>query len=336
MGRSSPYVSLEEERRTDERDSDEATAPIPFFILTGFLGAGKTTLLNRLLSAPQGQRIAVLVNDVGQINVDRKLIAAEAGDLIELSGGCVCCQIDLQRDLFTGVDDLVRRAKPDVVILETTGIADPGVLLAAFDEVESRRRRVRPAGVICVVDTEVGLAGEARIEWRAQLAAADRVVLSKTERAQAAAIVALHAALEVLSPGIERAAFPSSEEGTQALARFLLSPRVVRRPMPSAVEHRHSQLTISSFVDESALVEAPLMALIESLGSALVRMKGHARLIDDAGSRWAYIERAGLRTEVHDRPPPPGQTRAELVFILDAGTIDEESLRRRLWACRAG
>ena len=338
MGRSSPYVSLEEERQRDERgrSSEEAHAPIPFFILTGFLGAGKTTLLNRLLSAPQGQRIAVLVNDVGQINIDRQLITADAGDLIELSGGCVCCEIDLQRDLFTGVDDLVQRAKPDVVILETTGIADPGVLLAAFEEIEARRRQVRPAGVICVVDAEVGLAGEARPEWRAQLLAADRVVLSKTERADAAGLVALHAVLEQLAPGAERAGFPPSQEGTQALARFLLAPHATRKATPTALAHRHSQLTVCSFADEAALLEPPLLALIDSLGAALVRMKGYARLVNAAGTRWAYIERAGLHTEVHDRTPPVGQTRSELVFIVDAGTIAEEALRRRLWACRAG
>src|SRR5688572_30466447 len=151
MGRSSPYVSVAEERRRARVDAPPRPA-VPFFILTGFLGAGKTTLVNRVLGAPQGRRIAVLVNDVGQINVDRALIQAEAGDLIELSGGCVCCQVDLQRDLFSGVDDLIERARPDVVLLETTGIADPSVLLAAFDADPARRRSATPSGVICALD----------------------------------------------------------------------------------------------------------------------------------------------------------------------------------------
>ena len=76
-----------------------------------------------------------------------------------------------------------------MVLLETTGIADPGVLMTAFDEVETRRRRVTPSGVVCVIDAEVGLAGEARPEWRAQVDASDAFVLSKIERTTARELV---------------------------------------------------------------------------------------------------------------------------------------------------
>jgi G3E family GTPase len=332
MGRSSPYVSLEEERR--RAAPPERT--IPLCLLTGFLGAGKTTLLNRLLSAPQGKRIAVLVNDVGQINVDRQLLSERAGDLIELSGGCVCCQIDLQRDLWSGVDDLIERTSPDVVVLETTGIADPRVLLEAWEKVPERTRAVVPSGVVCVVDAELGLRGAARPEWSAQLEAADRIVLTKLDRADAASLPALHARLLELAPKAERAAFPSSEEGTRALAQFLLEERKVRSARGGEAAHRHSQLNVCSFADDGALLEAPLRALVEGLGEALVRMKGHAWLVGDAGRRYAYVERAGLRTSVEDREAGRG-ARTELVLIVDAsaaGALDEEALRRQLWACR--
>jgi G3E family GTPase len=330
MGRSSPYVSLEEERK-------QRAAParvVPFFLLTGFLGAGKTTLLNRLLSAPQGKRIAVLVNDVGQINVDRQLLSAQAGDLIELSGGCVCCKIDLQRDLWSGVDDLIERAAPDVVVLETTGIADPRVLLDAFAEVEERKGNVAPSGVICVVDAEVGLDGEKRPEWRAQLECADRIVLTKLDRADVAMLPAFHARLAEIAPNAERVAFPQTEEGTVSLARFLIEPRAVKKVR--AHEHRHTQLDVTSYVDDAALLEAPLRALLEELGGALVRLKGHARIAGPGGERWCYVERAGRATSIEARPGPPG--RAELVFIMESGaesSLSDEGLRRRLWACRA-
>ena len=328
MGRSSPYVSLEEER--DAR-AEAARDPVPFLILTGFLGAGKTTLLNRFLSAPQGRRVAVLVNDVGQINIDRKLIEADAGDIIELSGGCVCCQIDLQRDLFSGVDDLVERAQPDLVVLETTGIADPGVLLAAFDEVQSRRRHVTPAGVVCVVDAELGLAAESRPEWTAQLTAADRIVLTKLERASS--IGALHARLEGLAPGVERAAFPTGKEGDHVLARYLLDMRAhARRAAPGP--HRHSQLSVFAFSEATTLALEPLQKLIEDLGVALVRCKGFAHVVDAGEARWLYVERAGVRTTYEPREPVGNHT--ELVFIVEERSISEESLRRQLWACRVG
>ncbi len=334
---------------------------MPFFLLTGFLGAGKTTLLNRLLAAPHGRRIAVLVNDVGKINVDRGLIAARSGDLIELTGGCVCCRVDLQRDLMSGVDDLVERARPDAVVLETTGIAEPAVLLAALDEVPERRRTVVAAGVVCVVDAEVGPEGERRPEWRAQIEAADRLVLSKTDRAPlgtslalqahlgvdhadhtrgddgapAAAIAALHARLAELAPEAERAAFPPGDEATRALARYLLAPRTPARRSPTAPGPGHGQLMVITLVEDAPLAEAPLTALLESLGESLVRLKGFARIAGTSGVRWAFVERAGRSLEIADRAPPTGVTRSELVFIVEGGGIDEESLQRRLWACRA-
>jgi G3E family GTPase len=329
VGRTSPFVSLEEDRRRDAGEQADRPA-VPFIVLTGFLGAGKTTLLNRVLAAPQGKRVAVLVNDIGQINIDRQLIARDEGDLIELTGGCVCCEIDLQRDLFSGVDDLAVRAKPDVIVLETTGIADPRVLLAAFDEVEARRRRVVPSGVVCVVDAEVGTAGEARPEWAAQLASSDRVVLTKLERARD--LPALHARLGVLAPDAERAAFPATEEGTHALVPFLLAPRKVSRS-PAPMKHAHSQLSAYAIAESAPYLEAPLLALIHGLGDALVRLKGWARVVGmDGATRTVFLERAGLATTSTNAPP---RDRSELVFIVEAGTLDEETLRRRLWACRA-
>jgi G3E family GTPase len=317
------------------------TALIPMHLVTGFLGAGKTTLLNRLLSAPQGKRIAILVNDVGQINVDRRLLAGQAGDLIELTGGCVCCQVDLQRDLFSGVDDLIERARPDAVVLETTGIADPRVLLAAFDASDEngqpRRRSAVPMGVTCVVDAELGLDGERRPEWRAQVQAADRIVLTKIERASAESLRALHARLAELAPDAERAAFPDGaerEEASQSLARFLLEPKTLKSRRAVVPAHVHAQLSVSTFVSDAPLLEAPLTTLLETLGEQLVRMKGWAQLRGDDGIRWAYLERAGRRLSIETRQPPAGVSRSELVFILDPGPIDDETLRRRLWACR--
>jgi G3E family GTPase len=332
MGRSSPYLSVAEERRR-ARGEGPARPAVPFFILTGFLGAGKTTLVNRLLSAPQGRRIAVLVNDVGQINIDRALIQAEAGDLIELSGGCVCCQVDLQRDLFSGVDDLIERARPDVVLLETTGIADPSVLLHAFLADAERTRSAIPSGVACALDAEIGIDGETRPEWRAQVAAADRLVLTKVDRAAAERVSALHARLRELRPEVERAAFPPGEAGDQALARYLLAGRPSSRAPARTTAHAHAQLSVCSYDDEAALLEAPLRALLDELGPALVRAKGWARVLAGREARWTWIEVAGRMTVLEPRDPPAGRDRAALVFLVEAQAISEEALRRRLWAC---
>ena len=81
--------------------------PVPLIILTGFLGAGKTTILNRVLGAQHHLRIAVLVNELGRIDIDAGLIRARAGDVLELSGGCVCHQIGVQRELWSALHDVV-------------------------------------------------------------------------------------------------------------------------------------------------------------------------------------------------------------------------------------
>ncbi len=98
--------------------------PIPVTVIGGYLGSGKTTLLNQLLSQTVGQRIAVLVNDFGDIGIDGDLIAAADGDTITLTNGCVCCRIgsDLMTALWSVRD---RQDPPEHLIIEASGIADP-------------------------------------------------------------------------------------------------------------------------------------------------------------------------------------------------------------------
>src|SRR4051812_49534474 len=118
---------------------------VPFTILTGWLGAGKTTALNRMLAAPHGKRIAVLVNELGRISIDTQLIVGRGGDVLELAGGCVCCKVDIKNDLWDGIADVIARSSPEHVILETTGIAEPAAILENLHRVpEKARDRVSP------------------------------------------------------------------------------------------------------------------------------------------------------------------------------------------------
>src|SRR5215213_7282438 len=161
--------------------TDKAGGKVPFTILTGWLGAGKTTALNRMLGAQHGKRIAVLVNELGRISIDTQLIIGRGGDVLELAGGCVCCKVDTKNDLWDGIGDIIMRARPDHVVLETTGIAEPAAILEGLVRVpDAVRDRILPAGVVCVVDAEAGAAAlETRDEARAQAASADRVLLAK-------------------------------------------------------------------------------------------------------------------------------------------------------------
>jgi G3E family GTPase len=317
---------------------------VPFTILTGWLGAGKTTALNRMLAAPSGKRIAVLVNELGRISIDTQLIIGGGGDVLELAGGCVCCKVDIRNDLWDGIGDIVARSSPDSVVLETTGIAEPAAILDGLVRVpDAVRDRILPAGVICVVDAETG--GKAiveREEAREQAASADRVLLAKLDVASADAVRQCHEVLDNIAGAAERASFPADDSGARAMTSWMIEPRKLRawnqRPhdhdghhhVPG--HHHGGQLVAVAFTNDAPLVGERVLAMLDALGDRLVRAKGFVRIAGE--NRRGFIERAGVRTQLRlldpwgDRP-----ARTELVLIGDG--LDEAAVHRALWACRA-
>jgi G3E family GTPase len=307
----------------------------PFTILTGWLGAGKTTVLNRLLGASHGRRIAVLVNELGRIAIDTRLILHRGGDVLELAGGCVCCKMDVKSDLWDGIAEVIRRSAPDHVVLETTGIAEPAVIVENFVRVpDDVRDAIELAGIVCVVDGEAGADQlDRRDEAREQVRAADRLLLSKLDVAPAAAAAALHERLRALNPTADRASFPGDDDGTMALVHWLLERRARHGHGHGHAHapHAHGQLVAISFSETQPLLAEQLLEVVAALGDRLVRAKGFVHLAGEP--RRGFFERAGVRTELRlgtgwgDEPP-----RTELVFIGD--DLDEAALRRGLWAAR--
>lgn len=312
------------------------SARIPFTILTGFLGAGKTTTLNRVLGAPHGRRIAVLVNELGRIAVDTKLILFRGSDVLELAGGCVCCKLDVKSDLWDGIAEVVKRTSPDQVVLETTGIAEPQAILEGLGRVpESVRDRIVPAGVVCVVDAEAGATQlERHDEAREQIASADRVLLRKLDRASAAQATAVRSRIAELGPRAELASFPDDDAGAMAMTGWLLEARGNKRGHGHAHGHKpheHGQLSAVVFVEEAPLLGEAVIEVLERLGASLVRAKGFVRV---AGSgQAAFAEKAGAMLELRTGLAWPGEPRTELVLI--GADLDEAAIRRALWACRA-
>jgi G3E family GTPase len=154
---------------------------IPVTVLTGFLGAGKTTLLNRILTENHGQRIAVIENEFGEIGVDQELVINAEEEIFEMNNGCICCTV--RGDLIRILGNLIsRRDKFDRIVLETTGLANPGPVAQTFFVDEGMRKEFALDGIVTLVDArhfEQQL--EDSEETRTQVAFADVIVLNKTD-----------------------------------------------------------------------------------------------------------------------------------------------------------
>jgi len=152
-------------------------------IVTGFLGAGKTTLVNRILTGDHGRRIAVIVNEFGEVGIDHHLLIASDQEVIQMNNGCICCSVrgDLLRSLFELTE---HRAKFDTVIIETTGLAEPAPVAQTLYADERIRSEFALEGVITVVDAKhVTAQLEESAEACEQIAFADLIVLNKTDLA---------------------------------------------------------------------------------------------------------------------------------------------------------
>ncbi len=321
---------------SDQAASDVSLSRPPLVILTGFLGAGKTTTLNRVLGAQHHRRVGVIINELGRIDIDTRLVKSRSGDVMELAGGCVCHEVRVQSELWAAIAEVTRRGRPDVVVLETTGIAEPWSILDGLEGLGADAPAV-PAAVVCVVDAEAGGAQLARYEEaRAQVEAADRVLLTKLDLAPAEATVALHREIARRNPAAERASFPPGDDATAELVTWLLDARRGGGPARGRhahAPHAHSQLTAVAFADPAPLLAEPLLAVVDRLGPALVRAKGFVHLAGEP--RRGFLERAGLRTELRFGEPW-GSARAATEIVLIGDGLDAGAIRRQIWACRAG
>jgi G3E family GTPase len=181
------------------------TGLIPATILTGFLGAGKTTLLKRVLSEAHGQKIAVIENEFGEENIDNEILVADTQEqIIQMSNGCVCCTI--REDLRTTLADLAAKRKAgelqfDRVVIETTGVADPGPVAQTFFMDDDVADAYLLDSILTLVDAVHGDSQlNARQEARRQIGFADHIFISKSDLADPAQVDALAHRIKHMNP----------------------------------------------------------------------------------------------------------------------------------------
>ena len=153
--------------------------PVPILLVAGFLGAGKTTVVNHILAHAEGRRIAAVVNDFGTINIDAELIAGASDGVVSLTNGCICCS--LEGDLLRTLAGILRRnPRPDYILIETSGVADPAdIVRNLMDPVIWKEAPLET--VLCVMDATTPIAKLDDPLLRSQLRTADVVALSKTD-----------------------------------------------------------------------------------------------------------------------------------------------------------
>ncbi|HVR55531.1 MAG TPA: GTP-binding protein [Pseudolabrys sp.] len=304
----------------------------PFTMVSGFLGAGKTTLLNALLSEPHGRRLAVLVNDFGSINIDASLLRRRSADTISLSNGCVCCSLatGLTKTL---VDLLQREERPEAIILEASGVAEPhGVVQIALSNPQLSLN-----GIVTVVDADAiffqSENASVRMTIDRQIAAADIVILNKTDLAASDGVERLRRHVAKTAPAAR------TLETTYGCvpAEIILGPSQNRSHLRaedvSGAAHRATYESIT-FTTDKALDETKICRLAESLPKGVLRAKGLIRL-DTDDRHQAILQVAGRRWNLEKGLSGDESSRSELIVIGLKGQFDPVELRAAFEACIA-
>jgi len=319
---------------------DTAQQAIPVTILTGFLGAGKTTLLNRMLNGSHGLKVAVLVNDFGAINIDTELIVDVEDNAISLSNGCVCCQI--RDDLVETIEEVISRPeKPEYILLEASGVADPSGIAMTF-AIPTFRDRIRLDSIISIVDTEQVFMDAGNpyltILKLQQIGFSDMVILNKVDLVDDEQ---LQKVKDWISSKMRRVRMVEAVQCDVPLEILLAVGRFDPQQLVEAdhghhqdtINHGHEFSTWSFETDKPISLDALTEMVKKRLPGNIYRCKGVVYAAEEPDRR-AVVQVVGRRSDVSlDEEWGDTQPRTRIVAIGAPDSIDPNMLTAEFNAC---
>ena len=296
---------------------------IPVIVITGYLGAGKTTLLNRILTHKHGNKIAVIVNEFGDVGIDSQLVVGADEEILEMNNGCICCTV--RGDLIRIFGNLIaRREKFDYLVIETTGLADPGPVIQSFFVDEVMRSQTKLDAVVTVVDTKHIWNHWDSSEAQEQIAFADVILLNKIDLVPSEQLEELEKRIQTMNAFAKLYRTQNCELSIDLIlgiqAFDLKNALSIDSELLNENTHEHDDTVSSISIVENGTVNSNkfttwLNQIIQVQGRNIFRMKGILN-VDDEERRFVC---QGVHMLIDGRPGQPWKPdeirKNEIVFI---------------------